>query len=98
MAWPLAGQRSCLLVGDQMHFRKEWEDAGWRVVALDEVHGKGTRWLAGLLVRADIAKFHPIGIPLITCPFVHQARCPVFEPVVDALFPEVCRFDNVGVR
>ncbi|MFQ3451770.1 DEAD/DEAH box helicase [Bradyrhizobium sp. UFLA01-814] len=53
MAWPLAGQRSCLLIGDQMHFRKDWEDAGWRVVALDEVHGKGTRWLAGLLLRAE---------------------------------------------
>jgi DEAD/DEAH box helicase domain-containing protein len=53
MAWPLVCHRSCLLVGDQMHFRKQWEDGGWRVVALDEVHGKGTRWLAGLLVRAE---------------------------------------------
>jgi hypothetical protein len=36
-----------------MHFRKQWEDGGWCVVALDEVHGKGMRWLAGLLVRAE---------------------------------------------
>jgi len=53
MAWPVVGQPSCLLVGDQMHFRKQWEDHGWRVVALDEIHGNGTRWLAGLLVRAE---------------------------------------------
>jgi DEAD/DEAH box helicase domain-containing protein len=51
MAWPSASPHACLLVGDQLHFQKEWEDAGWCVVSLDDVHGKGTRWLANLLVR-----------------------------------------------
>jgi hypothetical protein len=52
----------------------------------------------GLLIGPDVAKFHPISIPLIQRSLVHQAWGPVFEPVVNALFPEVCRFDNVGVR
>jgi DEAD/DEAH box helicase domain-containing protein len=53
MAWPCARPRACLLVGDQMHFKEEWEDAGWYVVSLADVHGKGTRWLANLLVRTE---------------------------------------------
>src|SRR5262249_29702793 len=46
----------------------------------------------------DVAKFHPISIPLIHRSLVHQTRRPVFESAVNALFPEVCRFDNMGVR
>ena len=52
MAWPSASPHACLLVGDQLHFQKEWEDAGWYVVSPDDVHGKGTRWLANLLVHS----------------------------------------------
>jgi DEAD/DEAH box helicase domain-containing protein len=52
MAWPNSG-RVCLLVGDQLHFRKEWEEVGWRVVTLDEIHGNGTRWLADLLTNTE---------------------------------------------
>src|SRR5215470_4721718 len=52
----------------------------------------------GLLIGADVAKFHPIRIPLIQRSLVHQTRRPVFESAVNALFPEVCRFDNMGIR
>src|SRR5262245_8670364 len=52
----------------------------------------------GLLIGADVAKFHPIRIPLIHRSLVHQTRRPVLEPAVNALLPEVCRFNNMGVR
>jgi DEAD/DEAH box helicase domain-containing protein len=53
MAWPSAENPTCLLVGDQLHFKKDWEDADWRVISLGDVHGRGTRWLASLFVRTE---------------------------------------------
>ena len=52
----------------------------------------------GLLIDPNVAKLHPIRIPLIKLPLVYEARPPVFEPAVNALLPEVCRFDDVRVR
>jgi DEAD/DEAH box helicase domain-containing protein len=53
MAWKSAAKSTCLLVGDQLHLKKNWEDAGWCVISLNDVHGKGTRWLACLLAGEE---------------------------------------------
>src|SRR5215510_10021769 len=44
---------------------------------------------AGLLIDADIPKWHTIGIPLVSLGLMDQTRGAVPEPVVDAPFPEV---------
>ena len=53
MAWPLSAPPTCLLVGDQANFADEWRRANWHVLSLNDVHGNGTRWLAGLLNNTE---------------------------------------------
>jgi hypothetical protein len=53
---------------------------------------------AGLLIDADIPKWHTIGIPLVSLSLMDQARGALSELVVDTLFPEVGGFDNMRIR
>jgi hypothetical protein len=53
---------------------------------------------ARLLIGADIAELHAIGVPLVKLPFVYQAWRSIPELAVDPRFPQVLRFDDVGIR
>ena len=52
----------------------------------------------GLLIDADIAKWHAIGIPLVGFGLMDQTWGAVPERAVDALCPEVWWFNNVRIR
>ena len=38
-----------LLVGDQATFATEWQQAGWRVITLADIHARGAAWLLSVL-------------------------------------------------
>ncbi|MGV3483239.1 MAG: helicase-related protein [Planctomycetaceae bacterium] len=49
VAWPESPQRLAILVGDQADFRNQWEDQGWKVVTIKELHDFGIEYLIDCL-------------------------------------------------
>ena len=40
---------SVILVGDQVSFAGDWQQAGWSVITLSDIQAKGVAWLLSML-------------------------------------------------
>ena len=51
LAWPKLDTPIALLAGDQAGFEDRWQQAGWKVIAANELQVRGTPWLCGLIPK-----------------------------------------------